>query len=147
MPLDGLRHQLLAGAAFAPNQDVDVFRRYLADRLIDLLHGRAVPQEQIAGYRPRPDVFPVGLRVCNMLADSDGLFDQFANSGERQRFDCIIEHSPLDGLDRRGCRAVRREKDHRRARFAVTDALQKFQARPVGTVAGQNHHFRTVAFE
>ncbi|MGH9612203.1 MAG: hypothetical protein ACRD4P_03895 [Bryobacteraceae bacterium] len=48
--MDGVNHQFFAGTRFAANEDRGIRDRHLADQLVDLLHCRAVANNNDAAW-------------------------------------------------------------------------------------------------
>ena len=89
--LDGARHQFLADAGFALDQDRDVRRGRLAGEPQHPVHGRAAGDEVVEGERARSRVAPGAARLDLARLDLERVGDRRAQPLGRGRLDHEVE--------------------------------------------------------
>ncbi len=139
--INGHRHQFLAGAGLAGDQDGHVLAGHATDGLVDLAHGRTGADDRAIRVelrlRPGDDARPaLAMRVVQRVADhSLQLF-------EIERLEQIVERALLHRLDGRVGGLGDGDKDHRDAGVEPADFLVNFQARTVGKKQVEKNHVR-----
>ena len=129
---DRTRDQLLARAALAGHENGDVLRGDTPDRLVDIQHRGAAPEQRaravvrLGGRRLRDDDRRSQPRHVRRLGDDA------AQALQVERLVEVVERAPLHGLDGGIRRLGRRDEDDGYSRVDRADLLEDFEPRLVG---------------
>ncbi len=122
VPVQGARHQLLAGAGFAGDQHRHRGTRQAADGAKHLLHGRRAPEELRDARGPRLAV-AAAERAARRTAHQRHRLVDVEGLGQ------VLERPALVGRHRAAEVRVRGHHDHRQRRARIADAPQQLQSR------------------
>ena len=111
--VDGPRHQLLAGAALAGDEDGRAARRRLDDQVEDLLHPRAAADDAGELVVARLQVLLEGDVLGHQPPALDGVVEDDQHLVVLERLGDVVERALLHRADRRLHRGERRHHDHR----------------------------------
>src|SRR6185312_9146557 len=138
--VDETRHNFLAGARRARDQDAAAGRRDAIDRLPHLRHFCRAANQLLVAAGAQPQFFVLAFQPCGV----DGALDEYQQPvGLERLFDEVVG-ADLDGGDRGLDGAVPRDHQHRHVGRITSDDLQNLQ--PVELTALQpdveNHQRR-----